>query len=197
MSKNDLKFITIIGAAVGLLIQPILANVLPSNFQNTASRIFIFAVFLILAPFALWVASVIAKIRQGIYQFAQFAAVGALNTFIDLGVLNLEIFLYGSLPGTMVFAALKTVSFLCATTNSFLWNKYWTFGSHGKADVRQVGSFYVIAAIGWALNVGGATIVKVVGPPTGAWVDLVAPLAGVAISFAWDFFGYKHLVFVQ
>ncbi len=151
-----------------------------------------------------------AQPLRGIYQFAQFAAVGTLNTFIDIGVLNIETFLYGSpLIGARLFAVFKAVSFLCSTTNSFFWNKYWTFGSaEGDADekphAKQVTSFYIVAAVGWALNVGTATLVKVLGSGAGGggdiasariWTNLVAPLAGVAASFLWDFLGYKFWVF--
>jgi len=208
MSKRDLKFITLIGGAVGLLIQPILANTLPGYHLGIAGRLLIFVCFAVFAPLALWVASLIARAWRGIYQFAEFAAVGTLNTFIDIGVFNFETFLYGSpLISNALFAAFKAFSFLCATTNSFLWNKYWTFGSTDKPEARQVTSFYAIAAIGWALNVGAATLVKALGagPSTGLgasglaharlWVNLVAPLAGVAASFLWDFFGYKYFVF--
>lgn len=201
MSKRDFRFILIIGGAVGLLIQPILANTLPNVQIGLGLRALIFFVFLILAPLALWAASFISKWWGGIYQFAQFAAVGTLNTFIDLGVFNLELFFYGSVAGsTLIFAAFKAISFLCATTNSFFWNKYWTFSSTGKAEAKQVTSFYVIAAVGWALNVGAFTLMKALGPGgTGSaahlWVGLAAPLAGVAASFLWDFLGYKYLVF--
>ncbi len=225
MPKRDLKFILIIGAAVGVLIQPILANTIGDRVSGIGYRVAIFLSFLIFAPLALWIASLISRWWHGIYQFAQFAAVGTLNTFIDVGVFNLETFLYGSpFIATALFALFKAISFLCSTTNSFFWNKYWTFGSTDSASspqdslatggsakkpqAKQVASFYVIAAIGWALNVGVATLVKTMGAggPSamlGAgdvaqvriWVNLVAPLAGVAASFLWDFFGYKYLVF--
>jgi putative flippase GtrA len=201
MPRRDFKYILIIGAAVGILIQPILTNTVGDRVSGLGIRVLIFLFFLVLAPLALWIASLISRLWRGIYQFAQFAAVGTLNTFIDVGVLNLETFLYGSsLISNTLFAFFKAISFLCATTNSFLWNKYWTFGSTEKTEAKQVTSFYVIAAIGWGLNVGAATLVKALGgggdiSHVRLWVNLVAPLAGVAASFLWDFFGYKYFVF--
>jgi len=206
MSRRDFKFIIIIGAAVGLLIQPILSNTLGSRVSGFGARAAIFIFFLVLAPFALWVASAISKWWRGLYQFAQFAAVGTLNTFIDVGVFNLEIFAYGSpLIGNALFAVFKAISFLCGTTNSFFWNKYWTFRGAanqepGTRKTTEFFSFYGIALIGWGLNVGTATLVKALGAGgdinhARIWVDVVAPLAGVAASFLWDFFGYKYFVF--
>ncbi len=187
-----------VGAGVGLLIQPILANNLPAHVHLSAAfRVGIFLLFVLIAPFALWVASRIARFVKGIYQFAQFAAVGTLNTFIDIGVFNLETFLYGTpVMGAGLFAAFKAVSFLFATTNSFVWNKYWTFGAKQRASAREAAGFYSVAIFGWALNVGVATIVKMAGPADSrTWVNIVAPVGGVAASFLWDFLGYKYLVF--
>ncbi|HVO28594.1 MAG TPA: GtrA family protein [Candidatus Paceibacterota bacterium] len=200
MPRRDIIRGFVIGAGVGLLIQPILANNVPGRYAALlapASRTGVFIFFLLLAPFALWVAKLVSRWFPGLYQFAQFAAVGTLNSFIDIGVFNLETFVNGTaLIGNGLFAAFKAFSFLCATTNSFFWNKYWTFGSGGKAGAKEVSGFYAIALVGWVLNVGAATLVKAAGPAgSTAWVDVVAPLAGVAASFLWDFFGYKYLVF--
>jgi len=208
MTKKDLTLVTVIGAAVGLLIQPILANTLLPASAVPAVQFGAFFFFLLLAPFALWIASVLSRWVRGLYQFAEFAAVGSLNSFIDIGIFNLETFFYGtSVIGAGLFAFFKTISFLCGTTNSFFWNKYWTFSSNRASHptgaikgTREASSFYIIAAIGWALNVGIATFVKSLEPfgtatESRIWVNLVAPLAGIAASFLWDFFGYKYFVF--
>jgi len=199
MSRGDWKAALIIGGGVGLLIQPILANNVPGQYLaylTLTARIGVLVFFLLFAPFALYVARLLSKWFSGIYQFAQFAAVGTLNSFIDLGVFNLETFFYGtSLIGNGLFAVFKAISFLCATTNSFVWNKYWTFGAQEKPKAGEVTGFYGVALIGWVLNVAVATLVKSAGPASHAWVNIVAPLGGVAASFLWDFFGYKYWVF--
>ncbi|HVM76888.1 MAG TPA: GtrA family protein [Candidatus Paceibacterota bacterium] len=199
MNRKDWTAILIIGGGVGLLIQPILANNIPAQYLpylTAPARIGIFVFFLLFAPLALAIARAVSRWIKSLYQFAEFAAVGTLNSFIDVGVLNLETFFYGGVVGTALFAAFKAVSFLCATTNSFLWNKYWTFNSTEKATAGQVGGFYSIAIVGWVLNVGAATFVKAIGPADShVWVNIVAPVAGIAVSFAWNFIGYKYWVF--
>jgi putative flippase GtrA len=196
MTKKDWKAILIIGAAIGLLVQPILANVLASVRLTITECVGIFVFFTLFAPFALWVCALIAKAWKAFYQFGQFAAVGTLNSFIDIGVFNLETFLYGtSFISTPLFALFKAISFLCATTNSFFWNRNWTFGSKDKVNAGEVTGFYTIALIGWAMNVGVATLVKSVGPETKLWVDIVAPLVGILVTFIWNFLGYKYFVF--
>lgn len=197
MSRKDLKASLIIGGLVGLLIQPILANNLSSVHLTVIDRVGIFLLFLVIAPLALWICALIAKIWKGFYQFGQFAAVGTLNSFIDIGVFNLETFLYGSgMIGTALFAGFKAISFLFGTTNSFLWNKYWTFSAQEKPKASEVTGFYSIAIIGWVVNVGVATLVKASRPDgSKVWVNLVAPLCGIAVSFILNFIGYKYFVF--
>ena len=202
MSSRDRNAIIIIGAGVGLLIQPILANNLPSVHLGIALRLGIFLFFVAFAFVALYVAKLISRWwGGGSYQFAKFAAVGTLNSFIDVGVFNLETFFYGtSFIGTGLFALFKGISFLFATTNSFLWNKYWTFSASKKTSAGELGGFYGIAILGWILNVGVATLVKALGPAgmgtdARVWVNIVAPLAGIAASFVWNFIGYKYFVF--
>lgn len=200
MKKNDLLLVTIIGAAVGLLIQPILANLSSISIfaPSFTLRLIIFFFFSIFAPIALWILYLIGKIIPIIYQFGKFAAVGVLNTFIDLGVLNLEIFLSGISFGVF-YIIFKTVSFLFATTNSFFWNKYWTFNSKNTINGKETGNFYLFATIGWLLNVGIATfIVNVIGSPASInpkiWANIGA-LCGVGGAFLWDFLSYKFFVF--
>lgn len=196
MTKKDWKAIFAIGAAVGLLVQPIVANTVTSVHLTLVTRIGIFVFFTLFAPFALWLCSLIGKVWKAFYQFGQFAAVGTLNSFIDIGVFNLETFLYGtSAISVALFAVFKAVSFMCATTNSFLWNKSWTFHEEHKANAGQVTGFYTIAVIGWALNVTVATLVKSAGPDTRVWVDVVSPLVGILTTFIWNFIGYKYFVF--
>lgn len=200
MPRRDLTRILIIGAAVGLLIQPILANNIPARdavYLTPVVRVGIFLLFFLLAPLALWLAKFFSRWSANLYQFAQFAAVGTLNSFIDVGVLNLETFFNGTaLISNGLFALFKAVSFFCATTNSFVWNKYWTFGAQEKANTKEVTTFYVVAFVGWVLNVGVATVVKSYGPVgSTTWVNIVAPIGGIAASFIWDFLGYKYLVF--
>ena len=204
MNRKDLLAVTVIGAAVGLLAQPILANftreihnVLPVPYGLVRAGIFF--VFVLLAPIALWVAALIGRKIPVLYQFAKFAAVGSLNSFIDLGVFNLETLLWGGVPMALLFSVFKTASFLTATTNSFFWNKYWTFGANEKADTKEVVKFYGVAIVGFVVNVGVATAVKVAGDslnlPVNFWGNIVAPLAGIFAVFLWNFLGYKYFVF--
>ncbi len=197
MKRRDWIAIVVIGAAVGLLSQAILANVLTIPLTLTI-RVGVFAGFTVLAPLALAILYAFGKFVPVLYQFGKFAAVGVLNTFVDVGTLNLEILIMGA-PGAWGYRIMKAVSFLAATTNSFFWNKFWTFDSREPADAAQTIKFYAVAVVGFLLNVGVASVVFTnIGHPAAIsdkqWAN-VGALAGVAASFLWDFLGYKYLVF--
>jgi len=199
MNSVDRRAIVAIGAAVGLLSQPILANIVGSRFDLTLGvRIGVFIGFTILAPLALFILSLLGKFVPVLYQFGKFASVGVLNTFVDIGVLNLEIIALGT-PGPWHYRLFKAVSFLAGTTNSFLWNKFWTFDSREPANALQTFKFYGVAVGGFLLNVGAASYVfSNVAPPASVSIALwanIAAMCGVAASFAWDFIGYKFFVF--
>lgn len=203
MSKKDLTLSFVIGAAVGLLIQLIISN-FSSSFGSLAGaslieiRVAVFFIFLFGAPAALFVFYLLSRFIPVLYQFAKFASVGVLNSVIDIGIFNLETFLYGSLPVGFVFSAFKAVSFLSATTNSFFWNKYWTFGVGSIPKAGEAIKFYTIAIIGGFLNVGVATAVRTANPSfisANLLVNIVAPLCGILVVFLWNFIGYKYVVF--
>ncbi len=199
--KKDLLLATIIGAAVGILIQPMLSTLSVSlaKFGITPTihfRMETFFAFLIFAPFALTVAYFLGKLWSVLYQFAKFGAVGTLNSFIDFGVLNLLIALTGISTG-FGYVAFKGVSFLAATTNSFFWNKGWTFGSKETVQVGKAAKFYLIAVVGWGLDVVAASafvngIHHTIS--NNVWANL-GGLVGIGASFVWNFLGYKYFVF--
>lgn len=195
--------VALIGLLVGVLIQPILSStkilVLAESYVPLSQmllRVLICLFFLILAPVALWVANKLAKFVAVVYQVAKFAAVGTLNSFIDLGLFNLLGLLFGQpLGGTFAFGAMKTVSFLAATTNSYFWNKLWTFGDASKNDTGKVVKFYIITGLNWLINVGVATLVSALRPENVIWVNVVSPVCGIFAGMVGNFLGYKIFVF--
>ena len=195
-NSRDYKLVTLIGGLVGLLIQPIIANLVVS--PSIILRLGTLFGFLILAPLALWTAAFLGKFVPVLYQFAKFAAVGALNTMIDFGVFNLEVLFSGISKGVAA-SGFKAVSFLFATTNSFFWNKYWTFGVKEKATSGEAAKFYLVAFLGWSVNVSiFSFVVNIMGAPHGVsdalWANF-GVLCGVAGAFLIDFLGFKYIVF--
>lgn len=194
--KKDFLLVAIIGAAAGILAQPILANLIIS--PTLAVRLGFFLSLLVLAPVALGAAYLLGRKIPVLYQFAKFGAVGALNSSVDLGLLNVLIYVAGIASGAG-FSFFKALSFLAATTNSFFWNKFWTFGSRGPVRAGETAKFYAVAVIGWVTNVSVASfVVNVVTRPEtlspNLWAN-IGGVAGIGGSLFWNFLGYKYLVF--
>ena len=77
-------------------------------------------------------------------RFLKFATVGALGAMIDFGVMN---FLTHALNLRLVAAG--TISFLCAVTSNFLFNRYWTYpDSRSRHVLHQLGMFVLVNAAG-------------------------------------------------
>lgn len=203
MIKKDLGLGLVIGAAVGLLVQPIITNIFRGNINipeaeiSLGFRALVFLMFLVLGPLGVFVGYQLGKIKSVFYQFTKFAAVGTLNTLINLGILNTLIAFTGVAEGYK-YSLFVLVGFLFATTNSFFWNKLWTFGDTSGVQAKQTVAFYVLTAVGALINVGVASvIVNGIGHPNISpqiWAN-VGGLAGVAASFLWNFLGYKFFVF--
>jgi len=146
----------------------------------------------------IWLASLLGKLIKVIYQFIKFAETGVLNTFIDMGILSLLSGLTGITSGAWL-VPLNTVSFFCATTNSYYWNKLWTF-QRGKGIVgKEFFQFFIITIIGWGINTGllvliTTFVIPIVSMSPGAWL-LSAKVIATFVSMCWNFLGYKFIVF--
>ncbi len=133
------------------------------------------------------------------YQFGKFTVIGASNTAIDLGVLNLLIMVTGIHVGP-AYSVFKGLSFAAAMLNSFCWNKLWTFSSPGRRRVgREFATFLLVSGTGLLLNVAVATaMVGWVGPRGGISAELwanVSAVAALVVTIFWNFVGYKFFVF--
>ncbi len=147
----------------------------------------------------MFVASYIGRKFLAIYQIAKFGLVGALNTFVDFGVLNLLIWITGVASG-MSYSVFKGFSFIIAAFNSYFWNKHWTFEKKDKVfSPKEFFKFLIVTFVGFLLNVGTASlIVVVIGPQYGLsetlWANVGAFIA-VFVAFMWNFIGSKFIVF--
>jgi putative flippase GtrA len=163
-------------------------------------------VFAPLGAFGLYIADLIGKKILIIFQAAKFFLVGTLNTFIDIGVLNLLIWIFEIKRGK-IYSLFKATSFLVATTNSYFWNKYWTFGRLASFEKRKEKpttgeflKFLIVTAIGLGINVGVASFaVNKIGPQFGIsekiWAGAIGPVIAAFFAFVWNFLSSKFIVF--
>jgi len=135
--------------------------------------------------------------RPGVRQFIKFCIVGSSSFTIDAGV---SFFLHYYCLFSVELA--KTISFVLAVTNGFIWNRRWTFRAVGLRRKReQYAMFFAVNIVGLVLNV---SIVKtVILFETHTWLDqrptkpvfLAATLVATAIVVFWNFFANKHWTF--
>jgi putative flippase GtrA len=80
----------------------------------------------------------------------RFGLVGGLNTVVDLLLLNILLLLFptNSTPIILIYSAL---AYSLGAVNSFVLNKYWTFGYRQRTTWREVMRFIVttLCGIGW------------------------------------------------
>jgi len=156
-------------------------------------------VFPILAPLGLWIADLIGKKFLFVFQLAKFLLIGVLATIFDLGTLSLFIAWSGISSG-LSYDLFKGTSFVIATILKYIPDKFWAFKKSKTMNVKkEFGQFFAVTLIGFFINVGIAHfIVNVMGPqfglPSALWGNL-GGIAAVIAVFAWNFVGYKFIVF--
>jgi len=85
--------------------------------------------------------------NKSLSQAARFGLVGVSNTLIDFA-------LYWVLSRYVLvdqYVAAKMISYFGALANSYLMNKYWTFGSSERSLAEAVRFLFIIAA-SWGVN---------------------------------------------
>jgi putative flippase GtrA len=105
-------------------------------------------------------------------RFLKFAAVGAIGSFVDFGVMNL---LTRLLALRLVYAG--SISFICAVFNNFMGNRFWTYPeSRSRHFLHQLGMFFVVNAAGIAIRI---PILHFVEPPMEGIFENMAHVTGV------------------
>jgi putative flippase GtrA len=199
----------IISASIGLLCALLILPIAQNLALKISWALSLIVILPILSVLGMWLTYLIAQKIKIIYQIAKFVLVGILNTFVDWGVLNLLMFLT-SITSGVYYTVFKGISFLFATTNSYFWNKFWTFKKilpesgltateQPKVSGKEFLRFLVVSAIGFLLNVSTATlIVNVWGSQFGIgdalWANIGA-FCGTLTGLTWNFLGYKLIVF--
>lgn len=201
-TKKDHLLVTIIGILFGFFAIPILENIQPAFWQLNAKNILALpAGFAVFANFSIWIAGIIGKKRPGLFQFAKYAATGAMNSFTDLGIFNFLSMIFQIFSGPLIIL-LNIVSFSVAVTNSYFWNNLWAFKKDGtKLRFAEYLRFVGCTIGGMVLNTAVVYLITtVIGAPehisAGLWEN-VAKFIAVPPTVAWNFVGYKFFVFTQ
>ncbi len=195
--KKDLKITALAGFLIALLAIPIIDNLGLPPVLKSLGKIGVSAILLILTVSGFLLLDFFSRWLAVLRQVTKFIIVGGLNTFLDLAIFNFLIFSSGIAAGAGL-SFFKGISFLAAVTNSYFWNKYWTFESGTKKELEFI-QFVVISTIGLFINVGVLSlVVNTIGAPgaiaPALWANIGALIA-TAASLIWNFLGYKFIVF--
>jgi putative flippase GtrA len=139
-----------------------------------------------------------AKLKSGGKRFSKFSLVGLSNAAIDIGVLNLFLWLEPTreVPLLVLY---NGVALVMANLNSYIWNTLWTFRGRAEHDKRQIVLFalQVLVNIGisnglfWALV---HPIIVYTEVPT-YLAGNVAKIISVTVASTISFFIMRYVVF--
>lgn len=196
-NKKDLLFALIIGEACAIIFLLVRGWL---EVPAAVNKVMIFFPILlpVLSITGIVVAGFIGRRWKSLFQMAKNILVGVLNSSIDIGILNLLMVLTGKAQGTIILL-FKAFSFTGGATNSYFWNKFWTFKHQEEVKSSEFAKFYSVALGGLAIHeVAIYSVVNIVGPQfgisPGIWAN-VGNMVAIFLGFFWNFAGYKFLVF--
>jgi putative flippase GtrA len=132
-------------------------------------------------------------------QFLSFSLVGGLNTTIDLLVLNGLLWLWPT-QNTVSLLTYNSLAYVLGATNSFFWNKYWTFQSRYRTTPRELMRFILTTLCGLVINNVLLWIASEVLHPSminaTLWANASKALA-IGGTFMVSFLGMRLWVFVR
>lgn len=138
------------------------------------------------------------KIKSGGLRFSKFSLVGLSNAVVDIGVLNLFLWLQPTRE-VSVLVLYNAVALVLANANSYIGNTLWTFRGRAEHNLRQ-GSLFFIQAL---INVGVSSgLFWVLIRPLLVDTDIPAYLVGnvakiisVVVASVISFFILQYVVF--
>ena len=194
--KKDYLAVSIIGVSAALL-----SKVMIVSLELKISWVFLGIFIFVTCIAGVFVGRLVRDKIPFLYQFAKFGETGGLNTFVDLGVLNLLLLVSG-ISGGIYYSVFKAISFIAAVANSYLWNKFWVFSEEKRkqqASSDEVTKFFIVSAIGFLINVSVATLFVKFGASIvnihGNLMANVGAVAAFAFTMLFNFLGYKIFVF--
>ncbi len=206
-AKKDFWLAILAGEATAWLSFPVLKNLkvfhIFSRFRISAAGFSVFWIFFVPigAITILYIFYFLAKHknRAGIWELGKYGVSGVLNTMLNAGIYNFLIFITDISKGVAVDLFI-VLAFIGTVTNSFFWNKYWSFGERDTKTIsNEAIKFFSISAAVAVINTGIIQlIVNVIGAPAGfdpkIWANIALALT-IITAFFGNFFSYKYIVF--
>ncbi|RAQ97775.1 GtrA family protein [Thermogemmatispora tikiterensis] len=132
-------------------------------------------------------------------QLLRFAITGGLNTLVDILVLNLLVWLL-AVRSTPLLLACNIVAYCVGAINSFILNKYWTFGKREPVTSGELLRFALITISGslWSSGIlwlAGLGLEHILVNPT-LWTN-AAKIIAIGGTALISYLGLRLWVFVQ
>jgi len=199
MKKIDIILALITGEGVAWLFVWLIKNSPNINLPFLYWLLPIFCPFL--AVFGIWISYLIGKKFLVIYQLSKFLLIGAFFAIFDLIILNLLLEYFGiSKDEKIKYAIFVATSFILATLVKYVADKYWAFEKTEKEKIGlEFSKFFIITLISGGIQIGVASFIFATISSMGGISELVVgnlgKIGGIVIASAWNFIGYKFIVF--
>ncbi len=138
------------------------------------------------------------KLRRGSIRFSKFTVVGISNAVVDIGTLNLFLWLQPT-RNPLELVLYNGVALVLANVNSYVWNTLWTFRGRAEHNLRQTVLFVLQALVNIAVSNG---LFWALIRPVLVYTEVPAYLAGnvakiisVIVASTLSFFILRYLVF--
>jgi putative flippase GtrA len=139
-----------------------------------------------------------AKLKSGGKRFSKFSLVGLSNAAVDIGVLNLFLWLEPTREVTLLIFY-NGIALVLANLNSYVWNTLWTFRGRAEHDLRQVLLFVLQASVNIGISNG---LFWALIHPVIVYTEVPTYLAGnvakiisVTVASTISFFIMRYVVF--
>jgi len=110
-------------------------------------------------------------------QFLRFCTVGAGNTLVDLSLFFLLTL------GPVPYLLAQVLAYSAGVVNSFILNRYWTFGVKGRSSLTEIIRFITVNAVSLAFT-SGLLVILCETSHTSLWLAKTAATgAGLILNF--------------
>jgi putative flippase GtrA len=138
------------------------------------------------------------RLKRGGKRFSKFSVVGLSNAVVDIGVLNLFLWLQPT-RDPMLLVLFNGVALVLANTNSYVWNSLWTFRGRADHGPRQTVLFALQALVNIAVSNGLFwALIRPLLVETDIPVYLVgntAKIISIVVASTISYFIMRYLVF--
>ena len=137
-------------------------------------------------------------LKSGGKRFSKFSIVGFSNAVVDIGVLNLFLWLQPT-RDPMLLVLFNGVALVLANTNSYVWNSLWTFRGRADHGPRQTLLFALQALVNIGVSNGLFwALIRPLLVDTDIPVYLVgntAKIISIVVASTISYFIMRYLVF--